>query len=86
MVALEIIISTAIQINPLAAESRQATVIPQGAGRTAICLKTDTVFQTAPIQSCQQHTQRQAAISAHSWKLYTGLELEDGLDSSRERY
>lgn len=29
MVAVEIIISTAIQINPLAAESRQATTVPQ---------------------------------------------------------
>lgn len=54
VVALEIIISTAVQINPLAAESRQATIIPQG--RTAVSLQTATASQTAPVQSCQQHT------------------------------
>lgn len=64
VVALEIIISTAIQINPLAAESRQATVIPQGTGRTAVSLKTDAAFQTAPVQSHQQRTQMHGLIYA----------------------
>lgn len=66
VVALEIIISTAIQINPLAAESRQGTIVPQGTGRMALSLKTDAALQTAPMQSCQQHTQTQAVINAQA--------------------
>ena len=75
MVALEIIISTAIQINPLAAESRQATIVPQGTGRTAVSLKTDAAFQTAPVQSCQQHTHTQAGIDAQANLCISGLEI-----------
>lgn len=66
VVALEIKISTVIQINPLAAESRQATIVPQGTGRTAVSLQTDAAFRTACVQSCQQYTQTQAVIDAQA--------------------
>lgn len=68
VVALEIITSTAIQINPLAAESRHIRIVPQGAGRAAASPNTDAAFPGVPVQSCQQHTQTQAvsAAQAHS--------------------
>lgn len=48
VVALEIIISTAIHINPLDADSRQEMTVPRGTGRTGVSLQTDAASQTAP--------------------------------------
>lgn len=58
VVALEIIISTAIEINPLAAESRQETIVPRGTGRTGVSLQTDAASQTAtahPANNIHKH-------------------------------
>lgn len=74
VVALEIIISTAIQVNPLAAETRQATIIPQGAGRTAVSLKTDAAFQTAPMQCSANNTHKHRQSLMHSLIYVSKLE------------